>query len=111
MLEIYFIFSLWKKMRTMMLDRGYEKTVWFQITVPICWIIGELVGAVGYYAMLEFRGIIRPTGFDPPLYLMAYSGAGICTGLTFLICRGFLKSTPPPLPSGYGQMPDAFRRG
>jgi hypothetical protein len=98
MLEIIFVFTLWKRMGEKMRAKGYDKPFWFQFFVPVFWLGGEFLGAFVYAVIRVLRGQ-HNSGFDFFLYLAALVGAALGAGGIFLIASCFSRrpQTPPPL--------------
>lgn len=101
MLEIILIIVLWQRMGNMMRHRGYEKTLGFQILVPICWLGSEFVVGFAFGFIRNIKGEAPVSGLDWQPYVGALAGAAISTALLFFIASQFRKDTttaPPPLP-------------
>src|SRR5436190_10043669 len=100
MLEIILVIALWKKMGELMRGKGYDKPIWFQLFVPVCWFGGEFLGAFVYAIIQALRGQ-QDTGFDIFLYLTSLLSAGIGVGVMFLIANCFSRrpNMPPPFPT------------
>jgi len=107
MLEILFVVALCKKMGSMMRGRGYEKPFWFQFCLVLCWLGGEVFGALVCGILRVLTEQPEVTGFDFVPYLSALVGAGVGAATMFLIAGCFSRQAaePPPLPSGPPPLP------
>jgi hypothetical protein len=82
MIELIVVFVLWNKVKDKLFAKGYEKTLKYQILVPIFWFGGEVAGIFWYGVILGAQGK-EPTGFSLSMYLVALLGA--CIGVALVL--------------------------
>jgi hypothetical protein len=99
MLEIILIIVWWRKMGDLIRKKGYRRTLYFQLLVPICWFGGEFFGAMLYATAVSFLAKKESTA-GLAMYGAALLCAALFTVILFLVANGFPQNTkvPPPLP-------------
>lgn len=105
MIELFVVFVLWNKVKDKLFDKGYEKTLKYQILVPIFWFGGEAAGIFWYSVVLGALGK-EPTGLSLIMYLAGLLGACIGVGLVLI----FVALQPDLTPKDTTSHPYSRRR-
>ena len=91
MLEILLLFFLCKKMGTTLRDKGWNTTVWMQLTVVVAWFGSMFATGFGYGVYLVMTE--GPAAAENPnlmvLYPVCFLAGAAAVGLLFLLVSFF----------------------